>query len=214
MISAVNINLFPTKGNLMFAKNTLRLSRQGYELLDKKRNVLVREIMELSQRAREIQEVIDDIFTKAYSSLQRANVENGIMNVERLSYGVKLEDTVKIKTRSVMGVELPFVTYENTTSSLPIYGFGNTTSALDDAIYNFNKAKDLIVLLSMIENSAYRLALAIRKTQKRANALKNVTIPKYEQLVKSIQETLEERERDEFTRLKVIKKKNESAEVG
>ena len=210
----MNINLFPTKGNLILAKNTLRLSKQGYELLDKKRNVLVREIMELNQRAKEIQEVISDVFTKAYSSLQRANVENGIVNVERLSYGVQHENTVKIKTRSVMGVEIPFVTYENTTSTLPIYSFGNTTSALDDAIYNFNKAKDLIVLLSMIENSAYRLAIAIRKTQKRANALKNVTISKYEQLVKGIQETLEERERDEFTRLKVIKRKNESAEVG
>ena len=90
---------------------------------------------------------------------------------------------------------------------MPSYGFANTSSALDEAIYNFNKVKDLIVLLSMIENAAYRLALNIRKTQKRANALKNVTIPRYEELTKHIQEVLEERERDEFTRLKVIKRK-------
>lgn len=203
----MNINLFPTKGNLILARNTLTLSNQGYELLDKKRNVLVREIMELNRRAKEIQNTINEIFTKAYLSLQNANIENGISNVERFSHGVEYENTIKIKSRSVMGVEIPLVTYENTTSTSPSYGFGNTTSALDEAIYNFNKVKDLIVLLSMIENSAYRLALNIRKTQKRANALKNVTIPKYERLTKNIQEVLEERERDEFTRLKMIKKK-------
>lgn len=204
----MDVNLFPTKGNLILAKNTLKLSRQGYELLDKKRNVLVREIMELNERAKEIQDVINEVFEKAYSSLQNANIEDGINKVERFSHGVEYESTIKIKSRSVMGVEIPLVTYKNSTSDMPSYGFGNTSSALDEAIYNFNKVKDLIVLLSMIENAAYRLALSIRKTQKRANALKNVTIPRYEQLTKNIQEVLEERERDEFTRLKVIKRKN------
>ena len=57
----------------------------------------------------------------------------------------------------------------------------------------------------MIENSAYRLAYNIKKTQKRANALQNITIPNYEKLEKSISEFLEEKEREEFSRLKVIK---------
>jgi H(+)-transporting ATP synthase, vacuolar type, subunit D len=203
----MNINFFPTKGNLILAKNTLKLSRQGYELLDKKRNVLIREIMDLNERAKQIQDVINEIFEKAYASLQNANIENGISNVERFSHGVEFESTIKIKSRSVMGVEIPFVTYENSTSNMPSYGFANMTSSLDEAIYNFNKVKDLIVRLSMIENAAYRLALNIRKTQKRANALKNVTIPLYEQLTKNIQQVLEEHDRDEFTRLKVIKNK-------
>lgn len=58
----------------------------------------------------------------------------------------------------------------------------------------------------MIENAAIRLAANIKKTQKRANALKNITIPRYEALTKEIQNALEEKEREEFTRLKVIKK--------
>ena len=57
-----------------------------------------------------------------------------------------------------------------------------------------------------VENAAYRLAINIKKTQKRANALKNITIPKYEELTKSISNALEEKEREEFTRLKVIKR--------
>ena len=200
-------NTFPTKGNLMLAQNTLRMSKQGYELLDKKRNVLIREIMELNEKAKEIQASIDRVFSEAYHALQKANIKMGIANVEGLSYGVPHENSVVIKTRSVMGVEIPLVSYANATGGVPLFGMGQTTSDLDVALYKFNQVKDLIVQLSMLENAAYRLAISIKKTQKRANALKNVTIPRYAALVKSIQETLEERERDEFTRLKVIKSK-------
>lgn len=52
-------NTFPTKGNLMLAKNSLALSRQGYELMDKKRNILIRELMELIEQATDIQKEID-----------------------------------------------------------------------------------------------------------------------------------------------------------
>jgi V/A-type H+-transporting ATPase subunit D len=200
---------FPTKGNLILARNTLKLSRQGYELMDKKRNVLIREIMELNTRAKDIQESIDRVFTQAYAALQKANIEMGISNVERFSFGVPQEKSIRIRSRSIMGVEIPLVSYDNTTRETPSFGFGSTTSSLDEAYRNFNEAKDLIISLTMIENTAYRLAVNIRKTQKRANALKNITIPRYEKLVKTIQDTLEERDRDEFTRLKVIKKRRD-----
>ncbi|MDR1663897.1 MAG: V-type ATP synthase subunit D [Clostridiales bacterium] len=202
-------NEFPTKGNLILAKNTLKLSKLGYDLLDKKRSVLIREIMLLNEHANEIQEKIDCVFTAAYAALQAANIEMGISSVERFSYGIPREETVRVRARSIMGVEVPVVDYENATRDALNYGFGNTTVALDEAYRCFNDAKDLIIRLAAVENSAHRLAVSIRKTQKRANALKNVTIPKYEARVKLIQETLEERDRDEFTRLKVIKGKRQ-----
>ncbi|MDR1066441.1 MAG: V-type ATP synthase subunit D [Clostridiales bacterium] len=202
-------NEFPTKGNLILAKNTLRMSRQGYDLLDKKRNVLIKEIMALDDRAKEIQTYIDSAFREAYEALQVVNIDMGVNDVERFSYAVAREESVSIKYRSIMGVEIPVLNYDKSSNETPSYGLGNTTSALDDAYAKFNAVKDWIIKLSMVENAAYRLAVAIRKTQKRANALKNVTIPRYENLAKTIQETLDERERDEFTRLKVIKKGKE-----
>jgi len=199
----------PTKANLLLAKNTLRLCIQGYGLLDKKRNVLIKEIMELMQKANDIQTNIDRIFKEGYQSLQHANIDIGIKHVEGFSYGVPIETSVEIKPKSVMGVEIPLVSYDGGVGELPGFGFSGTTSTLDEAFQKFHDIKDLIIRLSMVENSAYRLAVAIRKTQKRANALKEVTIPRYQKLVKDIQETLEERERDEFTRLKVIKARKE-----
>ena len=65
----MNLNTVPTKGNLMAAKSSLALARQGYELMDKKRNILIREIMNLTEKADTIQSEIDKTFTAAYSAL-------------------------------------------------------------------------------------------------------------------------------------------------
>ena len=200
----MNPNTFPTKGNLILAKNSLALARQGFDLMDKKRNILMREIMNLISQASEIQTEIDTTFREAYS-LQRANIEMGIHEVEEISFSVPVEDSIRIKTRSVMGTEIPLVEYKPQADE-PTYAYYSTTQALDQARLAFEKVKDLTIRLSMIENSAYRLAANIKKTQKRANALKNITIPMYEALTKNIQNALEEKEREEFTRLKVIKR--------
>lgn len=199
-------NTFPTKGNLMLAKNSLALSRQGYELMDKKRNILIREMMELVDQAKDIQTQIDETFRTAYEALQRANIEIGISHVQQIAYTVPIEDSIRIKTRSVMGTEIPLVEFDENSTNRPTYAYYSTKSSLDKAKAAFEKVKELSIRLSMIENAAIRLAANIKKTQKRANALKNITIPKYEELSKSISNALEEKEREEFTRLKVIKR--------
>ena len=201
----MNPNKFPTKGNLILAKNSLALAKQGFDLMDKKRNILMREIMNLISQASEIQTEIDSTFREAYGLLQLANIEIGIHEVEEISFSVPVEDSIRIKTRSVMGTEIPLVEYKPKADE-PTYAYYSTTQALDQARIAFEKVKDLTIRLSMIENSAYRLAANIKKTQKRANALKNITIPMYEALTKNIQNALEEKEREEFTRLKVIKR--------
>ena len=104
-----------------------------------------------------------------------------------------------------MGTEIPLVEFEHTNSK-PAYSYYGTKVSLDEAVMKFNKVKELTIRLSMIETSAYRLATNIKKTQKRANALQNITIPNYTALTIEIQNALEEKEREEFTRLKVIKR--------
>ena len=195
---------FPTKGNLMLAKNSLALARQGYYLMDKKRNVLLKELMALIDEAKEIQEQIDSTFTKAYACLQRANIEHGISKVQQLAFTVPIEESIRIQTRSIMGTEIPHVKYDEKENNLT-YSFSTTSESIDIAREAFREVKDLTIKLSMVENSAYRLASNIKKTQKRANALKNITIPMYTNLVHNINNALEEKEREEFTRLKVIK---------
>ena len=196
--------LAPTKGNLMMAKNTLRLSKQGYEMLDKKRNILIREMMLLIEEAKEVEAKIEETFAAAYKALESANVIMGVSKV----HSAVLENSVKVDLRSVMGVEIPVVTADKP-DGRPVYGFNGTSSALDEASVKFNEVKVMTVKLTEIENAVYRLAMNIKKTQKRANALENITIPLYDKLSKDIQNALEEKEREEHTRLKIIKRTKE-----
>ena len=201
----MDLNTFPTKGNLMLAKNSLALARQGYELMDKKRNILIRELMDLIDQARDIQSEIDTTFREAYQALQKANIELGINYVQEIGSSVHVENGVRIKVRSIMGTEIPLVQHEPEPMNLT-YAYYSTRESLDEARARFEKVKELTIRLAMVENSAYRLASNIKKTQKRANALKNITIPTYESLTRNITNALEEKDREEFTRLKVIKR--------
>ena len=194
--------IFPTKGNLMAAKKSLGFSKMGYELMDRKRNILIREMMLLIDKVKALREEIDKTFAQAYQALKTANVSLGV--IEELASAVPVEDGITLNYRSVMGVEIPEVKLEERPMRL-YYSLYGTNSRLDDAYFCFARVKQLTVTLAEVENSVYRLANAIRKTQRRANALKNIIIPNFEHTVTFISEALEEKEREEFSRLKVIK---------
>ena len=136
---------FPTKGNLILAKNSLTLARQGYELMDKKRNILIRELMGLIDEAKDIQEEIDKTFTYAYQCLQRANIEHGISTVEELAYTVPIEDSIQIQTRSIMGTEIPHVKYDAHENQLT-YAMDGTFESIDVAREAFRQVKDLSLI--------------------------------------------------------------------
>ena len=70
--------VFPTKGNLINTKKSLDLAKVGFELLDRKRNVLMREMMKLIDESAKLQQDIGDTFSSAYKALQAANVTLGI----------------------------------------------------------------------------------------------------------------------------------------
>jgi V/A-type H+-transporting ATPase subunit D len=193
----------PTKANLMAAKKSLALAKNGYELLDRKRNILIRETMTFADAAKEIQAEIGQVFEKAYQSLMLANVTLG--DCSQLAEAIPVEQGLTLQTRSVMGVEIPTVTLtpmavENS------YGFSSSNSYLDDACFQFARVKELTAKLAQIESSVTRLGAAISKTGKRANALKNIVIPRYEQQIAYMNEALEEKELEEHSRLKMIKK--------
>ncbi len=202
------MSTFPTKGNLIKAKRGLDLADLGYELMDRKRNILIREMMMLIESAKKIQADIDETFHSAYLALQDANISIGICT--DIEYAVPVDVSVDIKYRSVMGVEIPIVKAHNEADNKIHYGFIDTSSALDYAYVKFLEVKKLTIQLAEVENSVYRLAIAISKVQKRANALKNIIIPRSVSLVSDITNALEEKEREEFSRLKVIKNKKNS----
>lgn len=196
------LKVVPTKGNQIAMKKSLQLANLGYNLMDQKRNVLIKEMMTLLDDVKLIRDRITSSYQEAYDALQEANISMGlitdIVNSTPEDYGIS------IAYRSVMGVEIPKIAYDKQPLKMT-YDIERSNSKVDYAYNCFYNVKQLTVLLAEVENSVYRLANTIRKTQKRANALRNISIPRFESTIKVISEALEEKEREEFTRQKVIK---------
>lgn len=199
------LRVVPTKGNLIATKKSLDLANLGYDLLDKKRNILIKEMMTLLDDVKLIRDQITSSYQNAYDALQEANISLGI--IADLVTSTPIDTGISIAYRSVMGVEIPKISYTKQELQC-MYDIERSNSKVDYAYQCFCHVKELTVLLAEVENSVYRLANAIRKTQKRANALKNISIPEFMEVSKMISESLEEKEREEFSRQKVIKEMN------
>jgi len=164
------------------------------------------ELMSRVREAKEVQENIRSVFGEAYFSLQMANIAVGISNVERIALLVPEEERFIVRLRSVMGIDIPEVDQIDPDFS-PVYSMGgmatDSSSVLDNAYVNSRRLVSLIARLAEIETSVYRLAIQIRKTLRRVNALEKVFIPRSEKQIKFIAAALDENEREDLTRIKL-----------
>jgi len=202
----------PTKSNLIKAKSSLALSKKGFEMLDRKRNVLIREMMDMVEKAKKIQEEIYTIIAEAYRALQEANITLGIREVDDITASIPNDESFEILIKNTMGVDIPTIKYKKSEIK-PTYGFYTTNISIDIARQKFHEVRYRIYELAEVENSVFKLAKEIEKTNKRTNALQHIQIPKYKAQVKYIQEVLEEKEREDFFRLKKVKKKIEREDI-
>ena len=199
-----------TKGNLIQRKKALALATSGYDLMDRKRNILIGEMMRLVDEVKKLRDQIETAYSTGYFLLQRANISSGV--ISRIASQVPVEKEIQLTYRSVMGVEIPQVIYHKKEEYELVYSLEESNSMIDDAYIQFQKIKELTMVLAEVDNAVTRLATAISKTQQRANALKNVVIPRYTSEIRMISDSLDEKEREEFSRMKVIKTQKENAE--
>lgn len=196
-----------TKGNLIQRKKALGLASNGYELMDRKRNILIGEMMSLVDEVKNLRDQIETAYSTGYFLLQQANISAGV--ISHIASQVPVEREIQLTYRSVMGVEIPQVIYTPKEKYELVYSLEESNSMIDDAYIQFQKIKELTMILAEVDNAVARLATAISKTQKRANALKNVVIPRYTEEIRNISDSLDEKEREEFSRMKVIKTQKE-----
>ena len=197
-------NIVATKANVIATKKSLSLANLGYRLLDKKRVILIREMTLLLEDVEIIRNQLTSTYQKAYDAMQQANISLGV--IAGLVESAPIDTGITIAYRSVMGVEIPKVIYQEMQQNGE-YNLERSNSKVDYAYQCFSEVKALTVSLATIENSLYRLANAIRKTKKRANSLQYISIPELEKSYKIITAILEEKDREEFVRQKVVKEK-------
>lgn len=196
----------PTKGNLVNLTRSMEMAQSGHDLLDQKRQVLMMELVRFIDSAKTIQTDVSRIFKEAYDALQKANVSLGIDTVEDISESVPITNDITVRLHSVMGVEIPDLD-EMSSNTVPSYSFHGSSGAMDAAYSKFRKVMVLLGQLAEVETSVYRLAVQIRKTHRRVNALEKVVIPANMADIRYIADVLEEGEREDFTRMKLAQKK-------
>lgn len=187
-------------------KKTIQLAKQGQELLEKKKYVLWQEREKQRNAYEDKRKAYEENSNRAFYFLQQANVRIGISRVKQIAEEIPLEESIDVKYKTIMGVEIPsIIQQEKRNKNIP-YGLYHTTIAVDQTIQEFSLLRDYIIELAQKQNAIHRLNQAISTVQKRANSLKEIVIPEDEKIQKQIEEILEEQEREEFIRLKVVKK--------
>ncbi|MDY0091829.1 MAG: V-type ATP synthase subunit D [Candidatus Vecturithrix sp.] len=196
-----------TKSNFLRLSDELIFAKEGRDLLDEKREILIMEIMGTLEDAHRKRLTMEKQLAEAHQAMIVANVVLGRENVRRAALGIPSEANIDIHDRSVMGVVVPVVQVKWSKTDKPRYSFAGTTYALDNAAHKFSDCLASLVELAEIETTLWRLATELKKVQRRFNALDNLLIPQYEETVKYIEYTLEEKEREILFQLKRVKEK-------
>lgn len=200
------INVAPTRTNLIRIKKDLRFAREGYEILDRKREVLTTELVRVAHEADVIQKAVWKLLETAYRALEKARLTLGSDHVEWAALAANKTVDIHLKLRGIMGVAIPVIEASGEPPEM-LYSLSGTNAALDEAASAFREVLIKTPQLSMLVTTVWRLAGELRKTQRRVNALQHIFIPEYEQTVTFIVSSLEEREREEIFRLKWLKTK-------
>lgn len=195
--------LAPTKTNLIKLQENLKIAEEGYELLDEKREVLIMELMDNVRGYKDLEQQITDKLEAAYQALEKAIITNKEEIIENIGANMEAPD-IEVRTRSVMGIPVPEIQIESQGELKPI-PLEFTDEYFDDAYKKFRDIIEDLIEWAAKEALLWRLGNEINKTQKRVNALENQFIPDYKSKIKTIEEALEEEEREEFFRRKRIK---------
>lgn len=175
-------------------------------LLEQKRMILQKELEKYIEEEQRLKKNGTELMEEAYHTLKIANVEIGMDDMIDISDGIKTDNRIDIKYKTIMGVEIPSIVPDEMKTTIS-YGLYHTTASVDQAILKFAEVKKYILELAQIENIIFRLEKSIEKVQRRSNALKEIIIPADEKTAKEIQEILDENEKEEFIRLKKLKRK-------
>ena len=206
-----NADFAPTRTNLIRLKGELAFLREGHDLLERKREILLLELKQLISRAGDAQQKTDEALAKAFAALREAQIASGIGGVTSAASAVATHPEITLRERRVMGVGIPCaeIVIPNDT---PQYSPNGSSAWTDEAAAEFRHALSAIAELAETRIAVMRLARGIQKTMRRVNALEKILMPDCEDNIRFIQDSLDESDRQTLFTLKLVKKRLEARE--
>jgi len=197
------LSLPPTKSTQLRVKRDLAFAEEGFGMLDKKRQILVLELMGTVESAKRAREEVQEKMAVAFTALREAAVHTGAFAMQGEAMAVHAAHSVSVTSRPLMGIYLPTVEGRHAAAA-PAFSFAGGAMS-DEVMARFTQALEAVDRLAEVENTVFRLAREVRKTQRRVNALEKVFIPDYEETLRFIGDALAEREREEFVIMRMLK---------
>lgn len=205
MSVATGSNVLPTKIELIGTRRRLQTAKMVQKVLDDKRDVLLKRLDEKIQEASQARAEISQPLADAYLALYDAYLKLGPLRLEGIAANTPPIIEADVNVMRIVDVDLPSIKLSENETGMT-YGFADTNVAIDRATRQMRKVLPSIFRAAEFENAIFRLAKELEKTQRLLNALEYMIIPRYETSIRYIQQTLEEREREDFVRLKHVKK--------
>lgn len=201
----MSLRVAPSKMNLIKFKRTLAFLRRAHDLLEEKRDILLLEVNRRIGEAAKLREELNRTLNEAYRLLDSAAAAVGSREIATAASIPAVSFELEAARRKVMGVPVFGFAIKDIKRSLT-YGFSKPTILLDEAFQKFNQALLVAVRVAELENTLVSLVEEVKRTQRRINALEQFLIPKYSATVSMISNILEERDREEFVRVKKVKR--------
>ncbi len=202
----------PTRSELLERKQQITLAQQGMDLLKQKRDALLIEFMSVMDETLRLSNDLQRTVSEAQYSLAIAKAVDGVVSVRSAAMATRGEITIDMTGTKIMGVSVPVVTKGESpvrTSFTRGYAITGVSSRIDETADKFERILDVIIEYADIETRLKRLGEEIQKTNRRVNALEQITVPALKEQVAYIRQALDERAREDNFRLKKVKKKIE-----
>ncbi len=198
------LNVTPTKSRLQVLRQQLNFAEEGYDLLEQKRQILAIELMQRMARVRDVEQAAGEQLRAAHAAQREAALAIGADALDRAALGTARAHEVTVTYQHLMGMRLPASSAHLQETGAP-FGTGGTSAHTDLAMQKFLEVLPLLGELAGLQNAVLHLSKELRKTQRRANALSKLLIPAYRETITYVASTLEERERESLTILKMIR---------
>ncbi|XP_037498285.1 V-type proton ATPase subunit D [Rhipicephalus sanguineus] len=205
------IAVFPSRMAMTLMRGRLKGAQKGHNLLKKKADALQMRFRAILKKIVETKSLMGEVMKEAAFSLAEAKFTSGDFNQVVLQNVTRAQVRVRSRKDNVAGVTLPmFECYQEGTDTNELAGLARGGQKLGKLKKNYFEAVKLLVELASLQTSFITLDSVIKTTNRRVNAIEYVIIPRIDRTLQYITSELDEREREEFFRLKKVQEKKKA----